>query len=73
MRLDTFGFDDVCIKAYDPFKKELLSVYNTYTEAAQKTGISVRVLKIAIRSKTRRFSPLLKKEIAIRIASKKLT
>jgi hypothetical protein len=71
MGMDTFGMDDVCIKVYDPIKKELLSTYDTYTEAAQKTGISTRVIKIAIRSKTRRYSPFLKKEVALRIASKK--
>lgn len=71
MRLETFGADDVCIKVYDPSKKELISAYDTYTEASQKTGISTRVIRIAIRSKTRRYSPLLKKEVALRLASKK--
>jgi len=71
MKIETFGMDDVCIKVYDPMKKELLSTYDTYTEAAQKTGIPPRVIKIAIRSKTRRYSPFLKKEVALRLASKK--
>jgi hypothetical protein len=71
MRIDTFGMDDVCIKVYDPEKKELISVYDTYTDASQKIGVSPRVIRIAARSKTRRYSPILKKEVAIRLAAKK--
>jgi len=71
MRIDTFGMDDVCIKVYDPEKKELISVYDTYIDASQKIGVSPRVIKMAVRNKTRRYSPVLKKEVAIRLASKK--
>lgn len=64
------GSEDECIKIYDPEKKELLRVFNTYGDANKYTGISPKILRNAALSKTRRFSPFLNKEIAIRIATK---
>lgn len=71
MKLDKFGADDICIKIYDPSKQEVIGTYDTYTKAERATGITIKVLKIAARTKTRRFSPLLNKEVAIRLAAKK--
>jgi len=71
MRVDPFGMENECIKIYDPSNQELLGTYDTYTKAERATGISVKVLKIAARTKTRRFSSSLNKEVAIRLAAKK--
>lgn len=68
MRIDHLGIEDECIKIYNPAKQELIGVYNSYVEASKRTGISQRVLRMAVRNKTRRFSPLLKIEIAARVA-----
>lgn len=65
------GSEDECIKVYDPSKQELLKVCDTYGDASKYTGISSKVLRNAAIAKTRRFSPTLDKEVAIRIALKK--
>lgn len=69
--MDKFGADDICIKVYDPSKQELIGTYANYTEAARKLGLTYKVVYAACMNKTRRFSPFLKKEVAIRAAGKK--
>jgi len=64
------GCEDECIKIYDVEKKELIGTYATYSKAERATGLTSKVLRGAAISKTRRFSPFLKKEIAIRVAAK---
>lgn len=71
MRLNQLGMEDECIKVYDVEKKELIGTYDTYVKAEKATGLNVKVLKGAVVAKTRRFSKLLNKEIAIRLARKK--
>lgn len=73
MRIDKFGFESECIKIYNPENQELLGTYDTYTKAERATGITSKVLRIAAKTKTRRFSPLLNKQVAIRLAAKKTT
>jgi hypothetical protein len=70
MNIDKFGADDICVKVYDPSKQELIATYNNYTEAARKLGLTFKVVYAACISKTRRFSPFLNKEVAIRAAAK---
>ena len=66
MGVDKFGADDICVKVYDPNKQELLATYNNYTEAARKLGLTYKVVYAACTNRTRRFSPFLNKEVAIR-------
>ena len=63
------GDNDICIKVYDPAKKELIATYKTYTQAARKLGLTYKIVYIACVNKTRRFSPYLNKEVAIRLSS----
>lgn len=70
MNVDKFGADDICIKVYDPNKKELIAIYNTYSEAAKRLGLTHRSVSSACLNKTRRFSPFLNKEVAIRASAK---
>lgn len=70
MGIDKFGADDICIKVYDPEKKQLIAVYKNYTEAARKLGLTYKVIHAACINKTRRFSPILNKEVALRAAAK---
>lgn len=70
MRVAQLGSENECIKIYDPSKQELIATYDTYNKAERATGITIKVLKIAARTKTRRFSPVLQKEVAIRLAYK---
>ena len=67
----SIGSENECIKVYDPEKKELISTLNTYKDAVKLLGLSDGVIKAAALSKTRRFSPNLNKEVAIRIGLKK--
>jgi hypothetical protein len=62
---------DEYVKIYDPSKQELIAEFDTYVDAEKFTGIHNRKLRDASIHKTRRFSPFLNKEIAIRIAVKK--
>lgn len=63
------GDTDICIKVYDPAKKELIATYKTYTQAARKLGLTYKIVYLACVNKTRRFSPYLNKEVAIRLSS----
>ena len=65
------GTEDECIKVYDPAKQELLKVFDTYGEVSRYTGLTQKILRNAAITKTRRFSPYLNKEIALRIGLKK--
>lgn len=65
------GVENECIKIYDPSKQELLATFDRYKDASRFLGLSENIIKGAVVSKTRRFSPHLNKEVAIRIASKK--
>ena len=67
--IDLFDQEDICIKVYDPEKKELIATYNSYKEASSKLGLTYKVIKGAAKAKTRRFSERFNKEIAIRVAS----
>jgi hypothetical protein len=73
MGLNTFGLEDECIKVYDVEKKELIESYPTYAKAERATGLSQKILRGAVKNKTRRFSPVLNKEIAIRLGVKPKT
>jgi len=70
MSLGTFGYEDECIKIYDPEKKEVIGVYDTFPKAEKATGVSAKSLHNAVKYKTRRFSPFLNKEIAVRISKR---
>lgn len=72
MDIDKFGADDVCIKVYDPEKKEVIATYANYTEAARKLGLSYKVVFTACTTKVRKYSPFLKKEVAIRATANKI-
>jgi len=69
--LNLFGHEDICIKVYDPEKKELIATYDSYKEASSKLGLSYKVITGAIKNKTRRFCQRFNKEVAIRVAGKK--
>jgi hypothetical protein len=65
------GVDNECIKIYDPAKQELIATFDRYKDASRFLGLSDKIVRGAITTKTRRFSPTLNKEVAIRLASKK--
>ena len=63
--------DDICIKVYDPSNQQLIATYNNYSEASRKLGLTVKIVFHACMAKTRRFSPFLNKEVAIRASGVK--
>ena len=71
MRINDIAAENEYLKIYDPAKQELIKECDTYVDAERFTGISNRILRGAAIHKTRRFSPFLNKEIAIRVAVKK--
>lgn len=74
MRLDIFGLeDDICIKIYNPANQEVIATYKSYAEASKKLGLTHKVVRNAAHSKKRQHSPLLNKEVAIRVSSTKKT
>lgn len=68
--LDTFGFEDLEIRVYDPNTKEVIKRFDNYSRAGYVLGISPRAVKNACDTKTRRYSPTIDKEVAIRIVNK---
>jgi len=71
MRIGDLCAMDEHLKIYDPSKQELIKECDTYVDAELFTGISNKILRNAARYKTRRFSPFLNKEIAVRVGIKK--
>lgn len=69
--INSFEATEECIKIYDPTTKCVIGTYSTYTQAEKATGLTNKILRHAISSKKRKYSPFLKKEIAIRLSSKK--
>jgi len=65
--------DDIYVKVYDPEKKKVIATYDSYAQAARKLGLTDKVIYNACANKTRRFSPFLNKEVAIRISAKPKT
>ena len=71
MRIGDLMAQDEYLKIYDPSKQELIKECDTYVDAEIFTGIPNGILRNAVRYKTRRFSPFLDKEIAVRVGIKK--
>lgn len=68
MDLRAFNNDDIYIKVYDPEKQELIGTYTSYKEAAKVLGMTYKNVYSGCATKKRRYSPYLRKEVAIRAA-----
>lgn len=62
------GLGPLCVKVYDPSKKEVIAVYNSIKEASQKLGLGYNVIRSASQTKKRKYCERLGMEIAIRIS-----
>lgn len=72
LKNDLNGFyDDTCVKVYDPAEKKLIGVFHNYLKAANRIGITASQVQQRCQAKTRVYSPVYKKEIAIRLSGKK--
>lgn len=70
MRIDLYGYEDLELKVYDPETKQVIAVYKNFTKASKCLGISDQALKRCCINKTRKHSPVLNKEVAIRLTKK---
>jgi hypothetical protein len=70
MKLDLYGFDDLEVKVYDPETKEVLGVYKSLTKAAHSIGIADHTVRRCCSNKSRRYSPVFKKEVVMRLVKK---
>lgn len=68
--IDTFGFDDLEIRVYNPKTKEVVKKFENFTRAGYELGISPRALRNACETRTRRYSPTMDMEIAPRLVNK---
>ena len=68
--IDTFGFEDLEIRVYNPETKKVIDKFSNYNRAGYVLGISPRAVKHACDTKIRRYSPTIDKEVAIRIVNK---
>jgi hypothetical protein len=61
---------DVSIENLEDRKKAVVS-YDTIKQASQALGLSYNVIKSSITSRKRVYSPMLKKDVAVRLKPKK--
>lgn len=64
----TILIEDICVKVYDPTKKQLIAVYENVFKAANRLGLTHKVVQNRCESKERVFSPMLNLEIALRLS-----
>lgn len=69
--IDTFGYDDLEIRVYNPETKEVVDKFDNFNRAGYVLGISPRSVREACISKTRRYSPRIGIDVAIRLVNKK--
>ena len=63
-------FDDTCVKVYDPnADPRLIGVFKTFVRAAQHLGLTACIVQARCVSKRRVYSPLLGKEVALRLSA----
>jgi len=61
--------DDLCVKVYDPKKKKLIGVYDSYARAGAKLGLTGHAVQQRTSSKLQVYAPHLKMKVAIRLAA----
>lgn len=68
--IDTFGFDDLEVRAYDPATKTIVKRFVSYKRAGYELGLDPNVVRDACLAKKRKYSPNLDKEVALRLMNK---
>ncbi len=68
--IDTFGFEDLEIRVYNPETKKVIDKFDNYNRAGYVLGISPRAVKHACETKGRKYSPTVKMDVAIRLVNK---
>lgn len=65
--------EQITVNVYDPEKKELIATYDSMAIATRKLGIGRNVIRRMFEQRNRAYSPILKKEVACRVAKKEQT
>jgi len=68
--VDTFGYDDMEIRIYDPATKTVIKRFSTAKRAGYELGIPADSVRDGFMTKKRKYSPILDKEVAIRLMNK---
>jgi hypothetical protein len=68
--IDTFGFEDLEVRVYDPATKTILKRFKSYKRAGYELGLSSDVVRDACLAKKRKYSPALDQEVALRLMNK---
>jgi hypothetical protein len=65
-------FDNTCIKVYDPnaITDKLIGAFENYQRAGNRLGLTPCIIQKRCTTKSRVYSPILDKEIAVRLKSK---
>lgn len=74
MKLGIFGYDDTCIKIYDPEQKDpankLITTRDNYNMTSAVLGITPRTVQKHCIRKTQVYSPALGKRVAVRLSAR---
>lgn len=62
-----FQEDSLCIKVYDVDTKQVIYTFSNYKLAAKGLGTQPETISRRCKSKLRLFSPILNKEVALRL------
>lgn len=68
--IDTFGFEDLEVRAYDPETKTVIKTFRSYKRAAYELGLHPDTVRDGCLSKKRKYAPALDKQIALRLMRK---
>lgn len=74
MKIGMFGYDDTCVKIYDPEEKDpskkLIASKDNYNQAGIYLGLAMGAVQKHCGRKTRVFAPKLNKFVAVRLSSR---
>ncbi|HEY4062318.1 MAG TPA: hypothetical protein VGM30_10480 [Puia sp.] len=70
MKLGIFGYEDTCVKAYDPIHQQLVGIFDNYNDAGNKLGIVPSIVQKTCSRKGKAYSEILKIKVSIRLSRK---
>lgn len=73
MKVGIYGYEDTCVKIYDPEIKggsKLIATRDNYNTASHYLGVALGTVQKHCTRKTKLFSPSLGKYVAVRLSKK---
>ncbi len=71
MKVGLFGYEDTCVKAYNPVTKQLIGMYDNYSDAGNKLGMVPSVVQKICSRKGCVFSMVLQMQICLRLSKRR--